>query len=77
MYCIDNPFLKLFRGGHAFSRQAEPLHGIDHRREHLGAGEFDPGRKLRVFADFIQIVDLVAIEGRDDAMRAPQEALLR
>lgn len=62
---IDNALLELIRRGHSFTGEIKPPQDIDHGGENLRAGQLDAGGELGVFADLVEIVHLLAIEGGD------------
>ena len=73
---LEDPLLELLRAGDAQAREVELFDGIDHCGEDLAAGEFGAGGKLGVFADLVEVVDLLSIQGGNDAMGPMMKILL-
>src|SRR3989338_3574596 len=66
---IKDALLELRGVGDPFSGEIETLEDIHHRGQNLCARKLRARGKLGVLADLVEIIDLLAIEGRDDAVR--------
>lgn len=65
---VHDALLELLGGRDTFPRQVQPPERVHHSGQDLRAGEFRAGGKLRVFTELVQVIHLLTVEERNDAV---------